>query len=297
MSDFSLLSFMDELFDFCYENRISDLHFEPSEQGLKLRYRHIGLLHDWPQLPHHLLRATYQRFKALGHLDITPRKIPQDGQLIWKSSTHKNHIPCRLSTCPTSCGEKLVIRLMTHELGQLSFDKIGLSDNESNLIKSLCETLQGLILVTGPTGSGKTTTLYTIIQYLQTFNLNIVSIEDPIEIPLKSITQIELLPNQGFGLKDCLRTVLRQDPDIIMIGEIRDHLSAELAIQAAQTGHLVLSSLHTPLGLGAFQRLSHLGVSQLDLKQELRLIIAQRLVRSSVNQRHASFEFIQEFTC
>lgn len=297
MSDFKLLTFMDKLFDFCYQNRVSDLHFEPFEQGLKLRYRHIGLLIDWTNVTPALLLAAYQRFKALGHLDITPRRTPQDGHMIWKSSECQDEIPCRLSTCPTPYGEKLVIRLMTHELGQLSFDKIGLSDNQSALIQSICDEQQGLILVTGPTGSGKTTTLYTIIQYLQNFNLNIVSIEDPIEIPWKNITQIELLPTQGFGMQDCLRTVLRQDPDIIMIGEIRDSLGANLAIQAAQTGHLVLSSLHTPHGLGAFQRLMHLGISTHDVKHELRLIISQSLRRFSNTERIASFELIRDFSC
>jgi type II secretory ATPase GspE/PulE/Tfp pilus assembly ATPase PilB-like protein len=298
MSNFETLTFMDELFDFCIQQCVSDLHFEPTEQGLRLRYRQHGLIYNWPQVPIFILQACFQRFKALGGLDITPRRTPQDGQMRWKCPKNGNEMPCRLSTCPTPFGEKMAIRLMTHELGEFSFQSLGLSQDHETLIKNTCRNLEGLLLVTGPTGSGKTTTLYTILQYLKSLPLHIISVEDPIEIPLKNITQIELLPALNFGFKECLRTVLRQDPDIIMIGEIRDSISAKLAIQASQTGHLVLSSLHTPHGSGAFQRLRHLGVSSFDLQHEIRLIISQRLERISAHQRIASFQFMTDFsTC
>ncbi|NBX84190.1 MAG: hypothetical protein EBQ95_01110 [Gammaproteobacteria bacterium] len=298
MSNFEILNFMDDLFDFCIHQRVSDLHFEPIEQGLRLRYRQHGLIYNWRYVPFFILQACFQRFKALGGLDVTPRRTPQDGQMLWKSPKNGHEVPCRLSTCPTPFGEKLAVRLMTHELGELTFRALGLSQDHETLIKNICRNLDGLLLVTGPTGSGKTTTLYTIIHYLQSLPLHIISVEDPIEIPLKNITQIELLPAVHFGFKECLRTVLRQDPDIIMIGEIRDSISAKLAIQASQTGHLVLSSLHTPNGSGTFQRLRHLGVSSFDLKNEIRLIISQRLERISSHQRIARFQLMTDFsTC
>jgi len=290
--DHHVLEAMDELLRICLQQKISDLHFEPQSTELVLRIRQDQQLMPYQKIPSPILKKIMQRFKVLAHLDITEQRLPQDGQVQWEDSQNLQAIPCRLSTCPTLYGEKLVVRLLSFHRLELSWETIGLNAYQRQCIEWHTQKADGLILINGATGSGKTTTLYTLLKHINNGRRNIVSIEDPIEIPFLGFTQVQVIPAIGFGLSETMRTVLRQDPDIIMIGEIRDSQTAQLALHAAQTGHLLLSSIHANSPLACIQRLYHLGVHHHDLVEHLQLIISQKMITQDLHTT-VTFEILE----
>lgn len=259
------------------QRRASDIHIEPLQHGLRIRLRIDGVLHPLSSLPDTQPAALLARLKILGGLDIAERRLPQDGQ--FSMEIEGKPASFRLSTLPINRGEKAVVRLLQSENAALSLDKLGLPVAQLRLITSALAQPQGLILVTGPTGSGKTFTLYSGLSALNKPEKNVCSVEDPIEIPLPGINQTQINPKCGLDFNRVLRALLRQDPDVIMVGEIRDAETAEIAVKAAQTGHLVLSTLHTNSTAETLTRLRQMGIPGYLLGSALRLIVAQRLVR------------------
>lgn len=274
----SIQTFTHDLLSDAIHRHASDIHIEPYQQYLRIRFRIDGLLHEIIQLPHEFTDTITSCLKVLANLDISIKRLPQDGRLSFQTPLgyFKN---CRLNTCPTQHGEKLVVRLLEINTKISSLKQLGLNKKNQKIISSAIEKPQGLILVTGPTGSGKTITLYTLLNLLNQPHRNIATIEDPIEIQIDGINQTTINTKNGLTFSNTLRTLLRQDPDVMMIGEIRDQETAEMAIRAAQTGHLVLSTLHTNSAAEAITRLSHMGIKAFHLASALTLIIAQRLVR------------------
>lgn len=292
-----LLEHMDKLFYYCLTHDVSDLHFEAFYQHYQLRLRLHGKLQVYPHIPSAMVLRILQRIKVLAQLDILNTHTPQDGQWVWQDSQQIQAIPCRISVCPMYFGEKLVLRLLYPYRQYQNWQELGLNQKSITIIKKALDQTQGLILVNGPTGSGKTTSLYHFLDYLNDGSRNIVSIEDPIEIPNPRINQIQANPKRGFGIKETLRHILRQDPDIILIGEIRDAETAKLAIEAAHTGHLVLSSLHAGHAKASYLRLKQLGILNQDIMQEIKLLIAQCLIpildsNGEVIKRKAIFELL-----
>ncbi len=259
------------------ERRASDIHIEPWREGLRVRLRIDGVLHPLSSLPATQPAALLARLKILGGLDIAERRLPQDGQFSLEIAGKPASF--RLATLPIHGGEKAVVRLLQSESAALSLDKLGLPAAQLRLMCSALAQPQGLILVTGPTGSGKTFTLYSALSALNTPDKNLCSVEDPIEIPLPGINQTQIHSKTGLDFHRVLRALLRQDPDVIMVGEIRDAETAEIAVKAAQTGHLVLSTLHTNSTAETLTRLRQMGIAGYLLGSALRLIVAQRLVR------------------
>lgn len=256
----------------------SDIHFEPYQSYFRVRFRIDGLLHEIIRLPAQLTNAITSCLKVMARMDIAIKRTPQDGRLSFHSylGFFKD---CRVSTCPTIYGEKIVIRLLDANTQIRPIDTLGLKPKDQKIILQYIEQPQGLILVTGPTGSGKTITLYTLLNLLNLSHRNIATIEDPVEMHMEGINQTHINTKVGLTFSHTLRALLRQDPDVIMIGEIRDQETAEMAIRAAQTGHLVLSTLHTNSAAEAITRLCHMGITPFHLCSALTLIIAQRLVR------------------
>ncbi|MBE5251271.1 MAG: type II secretion system protein GspE [Enterobacterales bacterium endosymbiont of Blomia tropicalis] len=259
------------------QRRASDIHIEPLQHGLRIRLRIDGVLQPLSSLPDAQPAALLARLKILGGLDTAERRLPQDGQ--FSLELKGKPASFRLSTLPIQHGEKAVIRLLQSEGAALSLEKLGLPANQLRLLSAALAQPQGLILVTGPTGSGKTFTLYSGLSALNKPERNLCSVEDPIEIPLPGINQTQINPKCGLDFNRVLRALLRQDPDVIMVGEIRDAETAEIAVKAAQTGHLVLSTLHTNSTAETLTRLHQMGIPGYLLGPALRLIIAQRLVR------------------
>lgn len=272
---------------------ISDLHFEPYENYYRIRARQDGILYETAMLPLKLAPQLSSRLKILSNLDISERRLPQDGRFNINqtmsnpinSDIHKNtatdfsQIDFRMSSCPTLFGEKIVVRILDPKKTQFDIDSLGMEPFQTELLLQHLSKPQGMILVTGPTGSGKTLTLYTALHLLNTPQRNILSCEDPVEIYLPGINQVNINLKAGLSFANTLRAFLRQDPDIIMLGEIRDLETAEIAIKAAQTGHLVLSTLHTNSAAETINRLQHMGIANFNLASSLSLIIAQRLAR------------------
>ncbi|WP_211916000.1 type IV-A pilus assembly ATPase PilB [Vibrio sp. B1REV9] len=256
----------------------SDIHFEPYENLYRVRLRCDGILVESQQPPSHLSRRLSARIKILSRLDISERRLPQDGRIKLKLN-QETAIDIRVSTLPTLFGEKLVLRLLHSNASDLNIDKLGYNKHQKQLYLNALQRPQGMILMTGPTGSGKTVSLYTGLNILNKPEINIATAEDPVEINLPGINQVQVQPQIGFGFSEALRAFLRQDPDVIMLGEIRDLNTAQNAIKASQTGHLVLSTLHTNSTAETIIRLSNMGVERFNLAGSLSLIIAQRLVR------------------
>ncbi len=259
------------------ERRASDVHIEPGAEGMRVRLRIDGVLHPLSSLPVTQPAALLARLKILGGLDIAERRLPQDGQ--FSLAIAGQSASFRLATLPVYGGEKAVIRLLQSESAALSLDKLGLPPAQLRLFMAALAQPQGLILVTGPTGSGKTFTLYSGLSALNRPEKNLCSVEDPIEIPLSGINQTQIHNRKGLDFNRVLRALLRQDPDVIMVGEIRDAETAEIAVKAAQTGHLVLSTLHTNSTAETLTRLRQMGIPGYLLGPALKLIVAQRLVR------------------
>ena len=256
----------------------SDLHFEPYEKRYRIRFRIDGILHQVSEPPVNLSARISARLKVMSKLDIAERRVPQDGRIKMKLSRTKS-IDFRVSSLPTIWGEKIVMRILDSSSAQLGIEKLGYEDDQRELYEEMLEKPQGMILVTGPTGSGKTVSLYTGLNILNTEARNISTVEDPVEINLEGVNQVHINLKAGLTFASALRSFLRQDPDVIMVGEIRDLETAEIAIKAAQTGHLVLSTLHTNSAAETLTRLINMGVPGYNIASSVNLIIAQRLTR------------------
>lgn len=276
--DTPIIKFIDKILNDAITKHASDIHFEPYEDCYRIRLRIDGLLHENTKTELSLGPRFSTRLKIMANLNIAEKRLPQDGRFTLKLPTNRNQ-DCRLSTCPTIFGEKLVIRILNPINTTLNIDNLGFNEKEQQLFRTHINMPQGLILVTGPTGSGKTITLYTALNILNQPSKNILTIEDPIEINLYGINQVEVNHKTGLNFTKALLAFLRQDPDIIMIGEIRDLETAQIAIKAAHTGHLVLATLHTNSATATLTRLLNMGISALNLATTISLIIAQRLVR------------------
>lgn len=273
-----IIRILNQILDEAIEKKASDIHFEPYENNLRIRCRFDGLLTTISTISIQLAQMITTRIKILSNLDISERRLPQDGRFSYHfSSTRK--VDFRVSTCPTLHGEKVVLRILESQKESLALDALGMSSEQIDQYRSALNRSQGLILVTGPTGSGKTMTLYSGLSYLNTDEKNICSVEDPIEIQLAGINQVPVNVKTGLTFPTALKAFLRQDPDVIMVGEIRDRETADIAIDASLTGHLVLSTLHTNSAAEALVRLSNMGVPSYNIASSLSLIIAQRLVR------------------
>lgn len=260
----------------------SDLHFEPYEKAYRVRLRTDGILHEVARPPIQLAPRISARLKVMAGLDISERRKPQDGRIKMKLSKSKA-IDFRVNTLPTLWGEKIVMRILDPSSAQMGIDALGYEEDQKELYMNALRQPQGMILVTGPTGSGKTVSLYTGLNILNTVDVNISTAEDPVEINLEGINQVNVNPKQGMDFSQALRAFLRQDPDIIMVGEIRDLETAEIAIKAAQTGHMVMSTLHTNSAAETLTRLRNMGVPAFNIATSVNLIIAQRLARKLCN--------------
>ncbi|HVT62124.1 MAG TPA: ATPase, T2SS/T4P/T4SS family, partial [Legionellaceae bacterium] len=256
----------------------TDLHFEPYQTSYRIRYRQDGRLYELATPP--LLAAVRiaARLKIMGDLDITERRLPQDGSFHLSCLPQKS-IECRISTCPTLYGEKIALRFLNTNHSHMTIEQLGLSSRDHHCFLQSLQRTQGLILITGPTGSGKTVSLYAALHYLNTGDKNIFCAEDPIEIKQFGMNQVQINSKIGLSFATVLKTFLRQDPDVIMLGEIRDYETADIAMKAAHTGHLVLSTLHTNNCAQTLIRLKQLGIPTFILVAALKLIIAQRLIR------------------
>jgi len=256
----------------------SDIHFEPYEHNYRVRFRTDGVLREMVKPPRNLASRLSARLKVMSQMDISERRMPQDGRIQMKLSRNRA-IDFRVNTLPTLFGEKIVLRILDPSSAQLGIDALGYEEDQKAMYMKALNQPQGMILVTGPTGSGKTVSLYTGLNILNTPERNISTAEDPVEINLAGINQVHVNPKVGLNFAEALRSFLRQDPDVIMVGEIRDLETAEIAIKAAQTGHLVLSTLHTNSAAETVTRLLNMGVPAFNVASSVDLIIAQRLAR------------------
>ena len=256
----------------------SDIHFEPYEKNYRVRYRTDGILQEIVRPPKNLSARLSARLKVMSQMDISERRIPQDGRIQMKLSRNRS-IDFRVNTLPTLFGEKIVLRILDPSSAQMGIDALGYEPEQKEMYEKALKQPQGMILVTGPTGSGKTVSLYTGLNMLNTAERNISTAEDPVEINIEGINQVHVNAKVGLNFAEALRSFLRQDPDIIMVGEIRDLETAEIAIKAAQTGHMVLSTLHTNSAAETITRMLNMGVPSFNLATSVNLIIAQRLAR------------------
>jgi general secretion pathway protein E len=279
------------------EQRASDVHIEPFENRLKVRYRIDGVLTEGESPPANLTAAVISRIKIMAKLNIAERRLPQDGRIMLR--VQGKELDLRVSTVPTAHGESVVMRLLDRETVVFDFHKLGFTDHFLPQFQKVLEQPHGILLVTGPTGSGKTTTLYTALSRLNTPDVKIITVEDPVEYQIEGINQIQAKPQIGLDFANALRSIVRQDPDIIMIGEMRDLETARIAIQSALTGHLVLSTLHTNNAAGGITRLLDMGVEDYLLTSTVNGILAQRLVRrlepTHAERYPASPEEIEKF--
>jgi type IV pilus assembly protein PilB len=258
-------------------NQASDIHFEPREKSVKIRERVDGILMETFEFPKLVQGAVTSRIKIMAHMDIAEKKIPQDGRI--KVRVEGRDLDLRVSTLPTHYGEKITVRILDTQAVKLSLDKIGLSENDRGRVLEIINRPQGMVLITGPTGSGKTSTLYGMVNQIKSEAINIITLEDPIEYELGGVNQVGINEKTGLTFPFALRSVLRQDPDVIMVGEMRDRETANIAIEASLTGHLVLSTLHTNTAVAAIIRLRNLGIPSYLIASSLNGVIAQRLVR------------------
>jgi general secretion pathway protein E len=277
--DQHIVSIVDWLMQYAFNQRASDIHIEPRRDQGNVRFRIDGVMHQVYEIPANITAAVVSRIKIMGRLDVAEKRKPQDGR-IKTLSPNGAEIELRLSSMPTAFGEKLVLRIFDPEVLVKNFSALGLEKKESEIWNDMISRPYGIILVTGPTGSGKTTTLYTSLKHLATPEVNVCTIEDPIELVEPSFNQMQVQHNINLDFATGVKTLLRQDPDIIMVGEIRDRETAEMAVQAALTGHLVLSTLHTNDAPSAIARLSEIGVPPYLISATLIGVVAQRLVRT-----------------
>jgi len=281
--DAPIVKFVNKILLDAIKKGASDIHFEPYEFKYRVRFRIDGILHEMVSPPVNLAMRFSARLKVMAKLDIAERRIPQDGRIKLKLSKNKS-VDLRVSTLPTMWGEKVVMRILDSNQASLNIDILGYDDKQKAFYLKALTKPQGMILVTGPTGSGKTVSLYSGLNILNTVERNISTAEDPIEINLSGINQVQINLKAGLTFPTALRSFLRQDPDVVMVGEIRDIETAEIAIKAAQTGHLVLSTLHTNSAAETLTRLSNMGVPAYNIGSSVSLIIAQRLGRRLCNE-------------
>jgi type IV pilus assembly protein PilB len=276
--DTPIVKFVNKVLLDAIKRGASDIHFEPYENVYRVRLRTDGILRPVASPPQKLNARIASRLKVMAGLDIAERRVPQDGRLKLNISKTKA-IDFRVSTCPTLFGEKIVLRILDAAAAKLGIEKLGYEDDQKNLFLDAIAKPYGMVLVTGPTGSGKTVSLYTALNILNTDGVNISTVEDPVEIRVPGINQVQQNAKKGMTFAAALRSFLRQDPDIIMVGEIRDLETAEIAIKAAQTGHMVLSTLHTNDAPQTVARLMNMGIAPYNITSSVTLVIAQRLAR------------------
>ena len=285
--DLPVIRIVDTLLKHAIVQNASDIHIESQETELLIRYRIDGILHDAMTLPRKIIAPVTARIKVLAKLKLDEKRLPQDGR--FKLDVDGEGVSFRVSVLPTYYGEKTVMRILREGGGDFSLESLGFHGEALERIHRAIKQKTGMLLATGPTGSGKTTSLYTLIDILNTPEVNVSTIEDPIEYQIKRINQTQVKPSIGFTFAEGLRSLVRQDPDIIMVGEIRDNETARLAINAALTGHLVLSTLHTNSAAGAIPRLVDMGAEPFLLVSTLKVVIAQRLVRKLTNKKEKYF--------
>ena len=277
--DQSVVQVVDWLWQYAFDQRASDIHLEPRREQGVIRFRIDGVLHPVYQMPMSVLNAMTARIKLLGRMDVVERRRPQDGRIKTRNP-RGDEIEMRISTLPTAFGEKMVMRIYDPDNAVKDLDALGFSSHDAKRWETLVKRPHGIILVTGPTGSGKTTTLYATLKRIATEEVNVSTVEDPIEMIEPSFNQTQVQPQLDFGFPEGLRALMRQDPDIIMVGEIRDLQTAEMAVQAALTGHLVFSTLHTNDAPSAVTRMMELGIPSYLINATLLGVLAQRLVRT-----------------
>ncbi len=277
--DHHIVSIVDWLMQYAFNQRASDIHIEPRRDKGNVRFRIDGVMHQVYEIPVNISAAVISRIKIMGRLDVAEKRKPQDGRIKTRSPDGAE-IELRLSSMPTAFGEKLVLRIFDPEVLVKNFSSLGFEKKDADSWNQMIKQPHGIILVTGPTGSGKTTTLYTSLKYLAVPEVNVCTVEDPIELVEPSFNQMQVQQNIDLDFASGVKTLLRQDPDIIMVGEIRDKETAEMAVQAALTGHLVLSTLHTNDAPSAIARLSEIGVPPYLISATLIGVVAQRLVRT-----------------
>jgi type II secretory ATPase GspE/PulE/Tfp pilus assembly ATPase PilB-like protein len=283
-----IVNLVDSLIEQAIDLKATDIHLEPASQAFRVRLRQDGLLNDYKSLPLWIGEPVLVRLKILSEIDITDKRIPHDGSFTFSGFRHNANI--RVSTLPVQGGEKAVLRILPTASSPIAFSRLEsepysrleslrLSSRNLEFLRKVFHSPQGLFLVTGPTGSGKTTTLHAGLQEIVHRQINVTTIEDPVEYPLEGVSQVQVNEKCGFTFAVALRAILRQDPDVIMVGEIRDKETAQIALRAAQTGHLVVSTLHTNSAKAGFARLKDLGISRTALQESFLGIMAQRLVR------------------
>jgi type IV pilus assembly protein PilB len=275
------------IFDACKQGA-SDIHIEPKEKALKIRYRIDGVLFESMNPPHTMHAAVVSRLKIMANLDIAERRLPQDGRI--RAMVNGRKIDLRMSTLPTAAGEKCVMRILDNRSINVSLDDLGFSENILTIWKNQIDQPHGILLVTGPTGSGKTTTLYSSLRCMDGNKLNISTVEDPIEYQLNAANQVQVHDKIGMTFSAALRSLLRQDPDVVLLGEIRDAETAKIAVQAALTGHLVLSTLHTNDAPASITRLVNIGVEPYLISAAVNAVLAQRLIRKICQHCKEEFE-------
>jgi type IV pilus assembly protein PilB len=286
-SESPVIRFVNYLIFDAIKQGASDIHIEPKEKALKVRYRIDGVLFEAMNPPHTMASAITSRLKIMANLDISERRLPQDGRI--RAVVHGRKVDLRMSTLPTVVGEKVVMRILDNKSINVSLDDLGFSENSLTIWKNAIDQPHGIVLVTGPTGSGKTTTLYSSLRQMDANKLNISTVEDPVEYHLASVNQTQMHDKIGMTFAKALRALLRQDPDVVMLGEIRDAETATIAVQAALTGHLVLSTLHTNDAPSSVTRLINIGVEPYLISAAVNAILAQRLVRKIC--QHCKEEF------
>lgn len=287
-SDAPVFRLLEKLFEDALRVKASDIHIEPEEDVLRIRQRVDGVLHEQVMNEARIASALVQRLKLLANLDISEKRLPQDGRFQLKLKNHS--IDIRLSTMPVQAGESVVMRLLDQSSGILSFEQLGIDPEMRKRIEKLIKRPHGLLLVTGPTGSGKTTTLYAALNELNTPENKIITVEDPVEYRLKRVNQVQVHEQIGLTFSKVLRTALRQDPDIVLIGEMRDLETAQIGLRASITGHFVLSTLHTNSAIGTISRLLDMGAPGYLMATALQAVLAQRLVRKVCTDCKTSHE-------
>lgn len=273
----SIVEIINEIIIDAIKNRASDIHFDPTKECLMVRIRIDGELHDYTKIPNILKKNVITRIKIISGMNITETRLPQDGAI--KNAINNISLDLRVSSLPVIDGEKMVIRILDYSMSLNGLENLGFSDNNLKKVFKMLENQNGLILVTGATGTGKSTTVYALLQKLNTKERNIITVEDPVEMPIAGINQVQVLSEIGLTFSHTLRSILRQDPDIIMVGEIRDDETAHIAVRASITGHLVLSTVHTNNSLTTIERLLDMQVERYLLSSALTGIISQKLVK------------------